>query len=203
MRVDLYVVKETNDLWRTLQEIATNEFFVVGFDKTDTLYYKRHPMFQTVLPNSVLTLTDAHIIGEPEVVFRDNDPIRQTRLHAVTDEGNTLHAYYPDVGSLPTQGKRLDITRIRCNDQNTLQYWANTRYAFETRDVTVRLTLPGYMGLLFEMLDRISVTYAGTARNGLAINWVAKKFWIHDITVNIDNTGSGTTQLTLEAESTA
>jgi hypothetical protein len=66
--------------------------------------------------------------------------------------------------------------------------------------MTVRLELAGFTGLLFDLLDRVAVTYAGTSRNGVHFSWSAKKFWIHDITVNIDESGSARTLLTLEAE---
>lgn len=200
MRVDHYIVKETTDMWKSLQDIARNEFFIVGFDKTDTLYYKRHPMFATSLPTPRLVITEEMIINSPVVDIRDGNQIRQLRLHAVTDEGDTLHANYPDLGSLPVQGKKLDISRIRCNDLTTLQQWANYRYKFETRDMTLRIQLPGLCGLLFNLLDRVAITYTGTSANGVHLDWTEKKFWIHEIAVRPDERGSGTSELLLEAE---
>jgi hypothetical protein len=200
MRLDRFVVKETTNLWATLQQIAKNEFFIIGFDKTDTLYYRRHPMFQTTLPDPRVEITESMIIGRPEVKELDTSDLTQVRLHAVTDEGDTLHSYYRDLAELTAQGERIDISYIRCNNQSTLDQWAYYRYYYETRDVELRLTLPGMCGLLFDVLDRVSVTYSGTSANGVHVSWSQKKFWIHDITVFPDGLGGGRTELVLQAE---
>lgn len=202
MRADSYIVEETSNIWRTIQQIAGNEFFVAYFDKLNNFHYKRHPMFQSSLPDPVMTLTKDHLIEEPEVEERPeggdygkND--LQIVLHAVTDEGTTLHSYSPAQGELRTQGQRKEISYIRCNDQNTLDFWARRVYDFESRDVSARIVLPGMSGLLFNLLDRVAITYVGSSYTGLDINWSAKKFWVHKIDVTPVRS-----VLTLEAENT-
>ena len=155
MRVNRYIVEETTNLWKTLQSIAANEFFIVGFDKMDTLYYRRHPMYQDTLPASRVDITAAMIIGSPAVTVLPGDTISQVRLHAVTDEGDTLHAYRLADGDIFSSGPKIDISYLRCNDQDTLNWWALRRYYYETRDVEVTLTLPGLCGLLFLSLIHI------------------------------------------------
>lgn len=342
MRVNFYNVRETDNLWERLKEIADNEFFAIYFDKQDNLYYQRHPMYRTILPVPVMTFDEDFCVTPPTVEFRNDEFIRQVRLHAVTDDGDTIHAYYPyqnicfnpsfetditdwtavggaaisqsaafaheglysmqivntvavgdgafyssnpgarkttfiasiwvyqaaggatvrarlrdqtnakqgvsaaavlapatwtqftatvktgsnpctdlrlyietTVGAIstlyvdaavitppsnPVYSKKLELSYIRCNDQATLNNWAMRRYLYENRPYTVKWTAPGLCGLLFDLLDRVQITYTGTTANGVAIDWVEQKFWIHEITVTPSEGFTGTTTFLLEAE---
>lgn len=199
MRVNRINVHQTSNLWSRMRELAHYEFFHLYFDKSDTLHYERHPMFQAVLPIPVMTFDEDFCLGQPVVEDRANKRIEQVRFAAVTDEGDVLHSNYPAspvyvYGNVPQEDK------LRCNDQNTLDSWAQRVYLFENRDYTVKWTVPGLCGLLFEILDRVRVTYSGTTKNGVHYSWNQKKFWIHDITVTPDNMFGGVTEFTLEAE---
>ena len=199
MTVTRYIVRETTNLWSRLQEIAKNEFFVIYCDKNDNLYYTKHPMYRDVIPPVVMTFDKDFVVGPPVVDVRDENTIRQVRLHAVKDDGSTIHSNYPVV---PTHvyGNIADITYIRCNDQLTLDNWAEKYYLYENRPYTVRWTAPGLSGLLFEILDRVQITYAGTSANGVHIDWAQEKFWIHEINVMPGEGFGGTTEFILEAE---
>jgi len=207
MAVTRYIVRETTNLWSRLQEIAKNEFFVIYFDKNDNCYYTRHPMYKAVIPPVVMTFDRDFSVGPPVVDVRDENTIRQVRLHAVQDDGSTIHANYP---THPTHvyGNIADITYIRCNHQPTLAEWAEKYYYFQNRPYTVRWTAPGLSGLMFEILDRVEITYKGTAVtpldptpiNGVHIDWDKKKFWIHEINVLPGDGFGGTTEFILEAE---
>lgn len=350
MRVDRFIVRETDNLWSRLQEIASNEFFFIYFTKTDVLNYRRHPMYATVLPAPVMTFDEDFCIVPPTVTWR-TQPTYQLKLHAVTDEGDTLHSTYPlgakvnyvtnpefevniddwnpldinstivhsvafahegtgsmrvtiagmndggaytddmsmstpdqrfttltgsawvyqvaggaslrviihdltngdatpgtpvvlapgvwtqltashAIGNAPCYDARLtietsvmgaiqfyidtvslnppalavfgtkqEISRIRCNDQDTLDAWCQRHFLFLNRDCTVRWRVPGLCGLLFELMDRIEITYSGTDQNGVHIDWVSKRFWIHEIDVVPDSKHfTGQTTFTLEAE---
>ena len=194
-----YIVRETNNLWSRLREIARNEFYELVFDKTDTLFYKPHPMYVAPLPAPVMTFDESFIVTPPQVQERNIDVLRQVKLHAVTDEGDTMHADYP-ASPTHTYGNVLDISRIRCNAQASLDLWAERKYKFENREYTVRWTAPGLCGLLFEILDRVQITYSGTDANGVHLEWNEKKFWIHEIVVTPDPAHGGRTVFTLEEE---
>ena len=199
MRVDRYIVRETTNLWSRLQEIAKNEFFVIYFDKNDNCYYTRHPMYKAVIPLPVMTFDKDFVIGPPVVDVRDENTVRQVKLHAVQDDGSTIHSNYPVIPTY-VYGNVADITYIRCNDQLTLNDWAETYYHFENRPYTVRWTAPGLSGLMFEILDRVQITYSGTSANGVHIDWTNEKFWIHEINVIPGEGFGGTTEFILEAE---
>ncbi len=53
---------------------------------------------------------------------------------------------------------------------------------------------------MFELLDRVELTYSGTARNGIAFIWNKKKFWIKSITVRRQFNFGAITELRLEEE---
>lgn len=199
MRTNRYIVRETDNLWTRLREIARNEFFEIWFDKNDNLYYAKHPMYQAVLPNPVMTFDEDFCVTPPIVEMRDVERIRQVRLHAVTDEGNTLHSDYP---ASPTHvyGNTIEMSRVRCNDQNALDDWAMRYYYWVNRPWTVRWTVAGLAGLLFEILDRVEITYIGTSANGVHVNWNQEKFWIHEINVVPDEGFGGRSTFLLEAE---
>ena len=200
MRVDRYIVRETNNLWQTIRQIATNEFFVAYFDKNNSFHYMRHPMYGAVLPGVVTTFDESFVVGKPVVEISDTSQVRQVRLHAVTDDGNTLHSDYPD-STTHVYGNVPEQTYIRCNSQDALDEWARVRYGWLNREFTVRWTAPGLCGLLFDILDRVNITYTGTTANGVHIDWTDKKFWIHEITVSPNDARSGFTTFHLEAES--
>jgi len=200
MRVNRYVVEESSNLWNSIRRIADNEFFTTGFTKDDVMHYRRHPMFADTLPDPVVTITADMLIGEPRVTYLDTQGLSRVILHAVTDLGETMHAYYPAVGDTERPGRVIEVSYIRCNDQSMLSAWASYKYLYEMRDVDVDIVLPGLSGLLFEGLDRVVFTYTGTTANGVHIDWVEKPFWIHNITVVPNDNGSGHTELSLKAE---
>jgi hypothetical protein len=206
MRVDHYIVRETKNLWSTIQQIAKNEFFIAYFDRENNLHYERHPMFATPVPAVVMEFDEDFSLGKPIAYVRHLDTVsevgtvRQVRLHAVQDDGSTIHAEYPEHPE-HVYGEVAEISHIRCNSQDALDEWARIRYLYENRDYTLQWAAPGVCGLLFEIGDRISVTYEGTLANGVHVDWEEKKFWIHDITVRPDESFSGVTRFMLEAES--
>lgn len=342
MRVDRFNVHETDNLWNRLREIARNEFFEIWFDKNDTLWYQRHPMYLQTLPTPVMTFDADFCVSPPVVEVRDTNLIKQVRLHAVTDDGDTLHAYYPlqnicmnpsieddttgwaaagaagiarsnaqfydgayslaitttaaigdgayytanpgakntqFTGSIwvyqagggatvrvrlrdqtngtqtasaavvlaaatwtqltvthttgatrcsdlrlylettvggattlyadaaiisppanPVYARKKEMGSVRCNDQGTLNEWAERLWKYECRPYTVRWTAPGLCGLLFEIMDRVQITYTGTSANGVHIDWTNRKFWISEITVVPEEGFTGTSTFILEAE---
>jgi hypothetical protein len=199
MRVDRYIVRENNNLWTAMQQIARNEFFVLYFDKQDNLHYQRHPMYATSLPSVVMTFDEDFAIQKPVIEHRTPFQVLQVLLHAVTDDGDTLHSTYP-ASVTHVYGQVHEQSYIRCNDQDTLDEWARVTYLLMNRDFTVRWTAAGLCGLLFDILDRVQITYSGTTANGVHITWSGKKFWIHEITVSPDAAFGGRSTFVLEAE---
>ena len=197
-----YIVRETDNLWARLREIARNEFYQIYFDKTDTLWYQPHPMYVAPLPNPVMTFDADFAAAAPVVTVRDVNQVRRAKLHALTSQSEPLDAQYPPVPTpgMPTYGNVLDIARIRCDEQTQLDAWAQRTFLFANRPWTVTWTAAGLVGLLFEINDRVQLTYTGTSANGVHIDWAEEKFWISDIQVVPDERFSGLTTFVLEAE---
>lgn len=198
-RAERYIIRETNNLWSAIRSIATNDHFVAYFDKNNTFHYERNPMFQAVLPAVVMIFTETFCAGRPQVAFRDKRQVDQVKYHAVTDDADTIHANYPS-SVTHVYGRTINQSRFRCNDADQLEYWATIRYAWENRPYTVRWPAPGLCGLLFELYDRVGITYTGTDENGVDIDWTNRKFWITDIQVTPGGFLGGNTVFTLEAE---
>ncbi len=199
MRVDRYIVRETNNLWSALQSIARNEFFIIYFDKENKLHYRRHPMYFAPLPTPVMTFDEDFALNRPVVEYRKTDQVRQVYLLAVQDTGDTIETWHPSTPA-HVYGNVDQQSYIRCNDADTLAEWARIKYLYLNRDYTVTWEAPGLCGLLFEIADRVQVTYTGTSANGVHIDWTDKKFWIHDIKVYPDDAFGGKSVFKLEAE---
>jgi hypothetical protein len=131
-------------------------------------------------------------------------PCSDLRLYVETTVG-AIGTIYIDAAIIappanPVYARKIDRSRLRCNDQGTLNEWARRQWNFENRPYSVKWTAPGLCGLLFELLDRVQITYTGTDANGVHIDWDEEKFWIHEITVSPGEGFSGTSEFILEAE---
>lgn len=197
-KVNVFTVRQSNSLWQALKQIATNEFYVVYMSKDDKFNYEPHPVFKTVLDPFTLDIDADMIVGQPEAQFRDQVDFDQVELMALTDDGEILRSKYPD--TIGAGGRKKVITNLRCNDQNRLDNLAQRSYSFETRLYNIRLQLPGPAGLYLELFDRVSLTYTGTARNGVSLAFSNEAFFVKRIRVSRQGNFGAVTELELEQE---
>ena len=190
--VDEYDLRE-GTLWSKLQELADNDNYYVFFDKTNKLHFIPHRMFGT-LPSVVFTLTSDLMI-EP-LVFERRDPatVGQVKVNAFTPAGTQISGKYP---SAPTAGPIQELGGYYATNSSSLGDIAERIYKFDKRDYTVTVQIGNAMGLKLELMDRVAITYS-SAVDG--ISWSSKKFWIHEIGVDILENFTAKTTLTLEAE---
>lgn len=182
-KLSAFTKRQSNSLWQAIKDIAKNEFYVAFFGKDDAFNYQPHPVFKTTLDPFTIDLDDTMIVGQPEIKFRDRIDLDQATLAALTDTGEILNSSYPsDV--TPSAGRVMAITNLRCNDQNRLDNLAQRVFSFESRPYDLRLQLPGAAGLYLELFDRVSLTYTGTARNGVSLSFSDEPFFINKIRVN-------------------
>lgn len=196
--VDVYTVRQSNSIWTTIENIASNEFYVRYFTKYDRLIYEQRPQFKTVLPDVTLSITQDMIVDAPNVTFRNELKTDQVQLYALRDNGAILRATYP--ANVGTELRRQKFTNLRCNSQTRLNLLATRAFAYLNREINVSLAMAGAWGAYLELYDRVAITYAGTSRNGVSINWVAKKFYINAIRINRAGNYGATTELELEEE---
>lgn len=197
--VDRYNFHQTNNAWSALQALARNEFYWLYFSKDNAVHYVGHPMFGT-LPPPVMEFTADFCSGRPTVNVRAVKNVSQVILKAVTDDGGVLTGTWPVTPA--DEGQPKEMTRVRCNAQPRLNTLAMREYDWESRTYTVEWPAPGFSGLLFELMDRVSLTYTGTAANGVHVDWTDKKFWIHRMQMAPGEGFTGQTIFTLEEEPT-
>lgn len=197
-KVEAFTKRQSNSLWQAIKDIAKNEFYVAYFGKDDSFNYEPHPVFKSTLDPFTLAIDASMIVGQPEVQFRDKVDMDQVTLAALTDTGDILNASYPS--TLPSAGRALNLTNLRCNDQNRLNNLAQRVFSFESRPYNLKLQLPGPAGLYLELFDRVSFTYTGTARNGVSLSFSAEPFFVNKIRVNRIGNFGAITDLELEQE---
>lgn len=181
-KVDAFTRRQANSLWQAIKDVGKNEFYVAYFGKDDSFNYEPHPVFKTTLDPFTLDIDSTMLVGQPEIKFRDKIDLDQAVLAALTDTGEILNASYP--ATIAIAGRSLNITNLRCNDQNRLDNLAQRVYSFESRPYDLRVQLPGPAGLYLELYDRVSFTYTGTARNGVSLSFTNEPFFVSKIRVN-------------------
>jgi hypothetical protein len=197
-KIDVITVRQSNSLWQAIKRIAANEFYVAYMSKNDFFNYEPHPTFKSTLDPFTLDIDSSMIVGQPEAQYRDRVDFDQVVLAALTDTGEILRAQYPD--NITARGRRKNITNLRCNDQNRLNNLAQRAFSFETREWNIRLQLAGASGLRLELFDRVSLTYSGTARNGVSLSFTNEPFFVNKIRVNRVGNFGAITELELEQE---
>lgn len=196
--VDVYTVPQSASMWSSLQDIASNEFYVVYFNKKDQLFYESHPMFAAVLPEPTISLDNTMIAGQPEIHYRNDMRTDQVDLYALTDDGDILRSKYP--GEIGTEGRILPYTNLRCNDQPRLDQLSQRAYYYANRQLTFNVDLAGPWGVFLELYDRVAATYTGTFRNGVSVVWSDKMFWIERIRMQLMGVHNVMTSLELVEE---
>lgn len=187
-----YLLRE-GTIWQRTQEIARIEFYIAFFNRFNEFNYIFHPMFGT-LPDPVLDITSALLLEPLTITPLNTNRVGQIILQGTTPGGIQITGKYP---SDPTIGSRVYETGFKASDDTLMTTVATRRYLFETRDYSVKAVLPGAIGLMMDLVDRVSITYS-SSEDG--ISWSAKKFWVHEIDVDIYEDFNATTTLGLEAE---
>jgi hypothetical protein len=197
-KVDVFTVRQSNSIMQAIKKIAQNEFYVAYMTKRDEFVYEQHPVFKATLPAITLAIDNTMIVGQPEIMFRDQVDMDQVVLSALTDDGAIIRSQFPT--AITALGRRLNITNLRCNDTNRLDVLAQRAFSFESRLYNLRLALPGPWGLYLELFDRVSFTYSGTTRNGVSLSFSAEPFFIEKIRVSRSGSFGALTELELQQE---
>jgi hypothetical protein len=191
--VSEYDLKQGN-FWGRLQEIANIDFYLIYVDKYNKLHYIPHPMFGASLPTAVMTLTNAHLLEPLTIERRNTEQVGQVRLQGTTPQGLQISGKYPTDA---TAGPPIQKSGYMATSSTLMNTIATRMYKFENRDYTVTAKLNGAVGLMFDLLDRIAITYTSSADG---VTWSSKMFWIHKIAVELKDNFNAVTTLTLEAE---
>jgi hypothetical protein len=191
--IDSYEIKQGN-FWQRLQELADVDFYYTWIGKDSTLHFEPHPMFAPVLPTPVFDLDSAWLAEPLQIENRNTEQVGQVRLSGTTPAGLQIFGNYPSdptAGPIKTKGNYIGTADTLMSDI------AERMYLFENRSHTVGATINSGIGLLVDLMDRITITYTSAADG---IIWSAKPFWIHAIKVDVLANFTCRTELTLEAE---
>ncbi len=175
--VNPYIVRENGSLWQALQKVASDEFYVIYFNRSNQVVYKAHPQFAGVVPASVITLDNTMLLAPYQVEFRTGRKARNVVLLAITDAMETLESGYPSGSGTDVIGPPFEI---RCNLQARLDVLAQRQFEWLNRDYVATVLVPGAWD--FELYDHVKLTLSGTATNGVTFAWVAKSFWVNRVT---------------------
>ena len=187
-----YEVKQ-GGFWDTLSKIAGLDEYIIYFGKDNSLNYIPHPMFGT-LPTPVFTITSALMLEPLTIEKRNVEKIGQVKVQGTTPAGLQLTGKYP---TSPQPGPVVVKSGYLATSAANLNDMAERIYKFNNRDYIVTVVLPGAIGLMLEIVDRVAITYT-SATDG--ITWSEKKFWINKIIVDIGESFTAKTTLTLDAE---
>jgi hypothetical protein len=196
----------TDNMWAALQELARFEFYYLYFSKDNAVHYIPHPMFDVAPPAAVMEFTGDFCVGRPTVQINAQKKVSQVVLWATDEDGRIYTSTYPVSPS--DEGTPLEMRKVRVGGgagaaQARLDLLVRRAYDWHNRDYTVTWTVPGLAGFLFELMDRVALTYDGpTEPAGVHVNWNDKKFWIHQIRMRPELGFAGQTAFLLEEEPT-
>ncbi len=188
-----YEVKQGN-FWGRLQEIADIEFYLLYVDKFNVLHYIPHPMFGASLPDPAITITSDLLLEPLDIEPRNTESAGQIRLQGATPAGLQISGKYP---TEPTAGPIVHRAGYLATANTLMDTIAERMYKWENRDYRVTAVLPGAIGLMLDLLDRVAVTYTSSADG---ISWSSKKFWIDRISVELLANFTARTTLVMDAE---
>ena len=171
-------------IWPTLAAFAKGYGLITYFNKFDDFFWGPHPMFDSPLPGSVVTLTTDFWDTIKIRWLGQEKRVRQAHITADQDDGTTLIGTYPDLSAPPDTNWYYgnDIFgRIRCNEQAELNDVAERIQRFANRDYDVEIETWGLWD--FELADRVRITYVNTADD---IDWTTKSFYVESIKITFD-----------------
>lgn len=214
--VDIYNVRYSDNLWRTLQQIGGGEegggeFYRPYFDRRNKFWYTQAPPFRSPQPASKGTLTTEHVRGTVTVKFHNSQPgerVGQVSIVAIKNSTTVYESVYP---ADPEEGKILrPQDGIWANSQARADLLAERLYRWKTRlytislDVDPGLALFGDDGRGLDLGERLLLTYDGPAQDaltgaGVHLDLDGQSMFVYKISLVYDAAGRvGRATLTLE-----
>lgn len=176
---ELFIVNQSNNMWRTLQAIAGGEegggeFYRIYCTRENKIVYQPAPPFISPKLDSIGTITKEHIRGPVRVQLHNSQPgarVGQVQIMTVANSTTVYSAQYP---ANPTPGKIFQKkSGIWAQSQGRSDILAERLYKWLTRAWTIQievdagLVLFGDDGRGLELGDRLLLTYDGPAENSV------------------------------------
>lgn len=200
----VFIVRQSNNMWRTLQQIGGGEegggeFYRIWCDRRNIIHYQPAPAFIDPQPVSKGTLTKEHLRGQVRVQFHNSQPgerVGQVDIMAVANPTTVYNAVYPanPVGNGKIFKKQSGIW---ANSQDRANVLAERLYKWLTRPYTVQvevdpgLVLFGDDGLGLDLADLLALDYDGPAEDavtgaGVHVNFDTESFYVYSADIRLD-----------------
>ncbi len=174
-----YNVDESNNFWRSLQQIGggekAGEFYNVWFNRKNQFYYQPAPAFWGTPPTTKGTIDKTHLRGSIKVKRVANQPrdkVGQVSIRADLDFDTFYTATNP---TTPGVGKTLRITQgIYADSQAKANTLAQRLYQWMTRNYTITIEVdPGLIlfgddGDGLDLADKVTLDYTGTVEDAIS-----------------------------------
>lgn len=181
-------------MWSRLNEIAKIENYLLFVDLQNVLHYIPHPMYLATLPTPVFDLQSDWLLNPLKITPRNTESVGQVILQGTTPQGQQINSRYP---TNPTAGPSIVKSGYKAAGSTGMDTVAERQYLYSNRDVSVNATIPGAVGCMIDLMDRVSITYSSLADG---VDWSAKKFWVEGVGVRVLENMTAVTELKLEAE---
>lgn len=191
--VSEYLVREGN-FWERIKEMADKDLYLAYTDNAGVFHFVPHPMFDAALPTPVFELTSSMLLEPLRIERRNTEEVGQVIIQGTTPAGLQISGRYPSYSAI---GPVVVQSGYLATSSSLMTTIATRKYKFMNRDYRIEAKLPGAVGLMLDLLDRINVTYTSTP-DGIA--WSQKKFWIDSISVEIADNFNAVTTLIMDAE---
>lgn len=200
---EVFIVNQSNNMWRTLQQIGGGEegggeFYRIWCTRQNVIKYQPAPPFISPQPAAKGTLTKEHLRGAVRVQLHNSQPgqrVGQVQIMAVANPTTVYSASYP---SNPADGKIFKKdSGIWAQSQARANVLAERLYRWLTRSYTLQvevdpgLILFGDTGTGLDLGDRILMTYDGptestTTGHGVHLNLSAQSLFVYGVDIRYD-----------------
>lgn len=215
---ELFIVRGSNNLWGSLQQIgggeSGGEFYNIWCDRLGVIHYQPHPAFFSPKPGAKGTLTRAHLRGQVRVTYNNSKPgekTSQVQLACFAYRTTTYNSKYP--ASASGEGEVFELKQgVWAPTQGRANLLAERLYKWRARpyrvqvDVDPGLVLYGDDGRGLDLADRLLVDYSGPAEDaltgaGVHVDFDNASFFIHTIDIRFNQERrQAVATLTLESD---
>ena len=208
--VDFINVRESNDMWRRIQQMgggdSLGELYNAYFTRDGTFHYKPAMLIST--PASLGTLDSEYIRGRPRIIDRAGNPknlVSQVDLHTVKAKKANVETFNKIFPATPSAGSLLSIKRgVWANSQARTDAMAEAIYTWKNRAYTLSLMVD--VGMIFnEGIDigqTVTVDYDGAlddGGSGMSLD-ISGDYSVYGIAINVAGGFQAGATLTLESQ---
>lgn len=199
--ISRYNVSKSGNFWRTLQQVASGEFYNIWCDRHNKIYYQPRPMFEPAPASSKGLLTTSHMRGTLQVKYWNSKPGQRIGQVNITTIKNSTTVYKSKYPADPADGKILPSkdgfwAASQANSDvlaERLYRWLTRQYTL-TVEVDPGLAMFGDDGLGLDLGDNLTFNYDGSAEDadtgvGVHLLAAAQPMYVYGMQIGFDVVG--------------